>query len=231
MGAGIELHRISTDTSATQCQGQGLVNSTSASTNQIDAIVLDYSLPDGNGLEFLAKLQAQSHGNIPPVVMITGKGDENIAVQAIKLGAQDYIATTETIDSLAPPPTFSIVIAPDLPTFNTKRILLFQVFTNLIGNAIVHHNRSDGSIQISCQESDDFYEFGVTDDGPGIAPINHAKIFTIFQAVNPQNRADSTGIGLAIVKKIVEAEGGTIRLESELGKGTAFYFTWSKSSN
>jgi PAS domain S-box-containing protein len=137
----------------------------------------------------------------------------------------------ETIESLAPPPTFSIVIAPDLPTLDTKRILLFQVFTNLIGNAIVHHDRSDGSIVISCQAVGDFYEFGVTDDGAGIAPENHARIFAIFQTVNPQNRPDSTGIGLAIVKKIIEAEGGNIRLESELGKGTAFYFTWPKSSN
>jgi signal transduction histidine kinase len=137
----------------------------------------------------------------------------------------------EAIESLDPPPTFSIVIAPNLPTLNTKRLFLSQVFTNLIGNAIVHHNRSDGSIQISCQERGDFYEFGVIDNGPGIAPENHQKIFTIFQAVNPQNRSDSTGIGLAIVNKIVETEGGTIRLESLLGQGAAFYFTWPKQSN
>jgi PAS domain S-box-containing protein len=137
----------------------------------------------------------------------------------------------EAIDSLAPPPTFKIAIAPNLPTLNTKRLLLFQVFMNLIGNAIVHHDSSDGSIQISGQECGDFYEFGVTDDGPGIAPASHAKIFIIFQTVNPQNRANSTGIGLAIVKKIIEAEGGTIRLESELGRGTSFYFTWPKRSN
>jgi signal transduction histidine kinase len=67
----------------------------------------------------------------------------------------------ETIESLAPSPTFSIVIAPNLPTLDTKRLLLFQVFANLIGNAIVHHDRSDGSIQISCQACGDFYEFGV----------------------------------------------------------------------
>ncbi len=84
---------------------------------------------------------------------------------------------------------------------------------------------------ISCRISGDFYEFGVSDNRAGIAPGNHAKIFTIFQSINPQNRPESEEIGLAIVKKIIEAEGGNIRLKSELGKGTAFYFTWPKSSN
>jgi signal transduction histidine kinase len=68
----------------------------------------------------------------------------------------------------------------------------------------------------------------IADDGPGIAPEDQERMFKIFQAVNPQNRSDSTGIGLAIVKKIIEAEGGTIWLESEIGNGTTFYFTWPK---
>jgi CheY-like chemotaxis protein len=97
--AGIELHRISEDTSTHFGSAQSKPLSTSAPTSKIDAIILDYSLPDGNGLEFLAKLQAQSNGDIPPVVMITGRGDENIAVQAIKLGAQDYIATFDLTPS------------------------------------------------------------------------------------------------------------------------------------
>jgi PAS domain S-box-containing protein len=134
----------------------------------------------------------------------------------------------EVIDSLAPPPTFTITIAPNLPTLSTKRLLLFQVFTNLIGNAIKHHDRVDGSISISSRESGSFYEFIVTDDGLGIAPENHDKIFAIFQAINPQSRSDSTGIGLSIVRKIIETEGGTIWLKSQLSQGTTFYFTWPK---
>jgi PAS domain S-box-containing protein len=133
----------------------------------------------------------------------------------------------EVIDSLSPPPTFCIDIAP-MPTVSTNRLLLFQVFVNLIDNAIKHHDRSDGSIHISAQERGDCYEFAVSDDGSGIAPEQHERVFRIFQAVNPQNRADSTGIGLAIVKKIVQAQGGTIWLESQIGKGTTFYFTWLK---
>ena len=132
----------------------------------------------------------------------------------------------EVLDSLAPPPTFNIVISPNLPTLTTYRLHLFQVFANLIGNAICHHDRSDGSIHISSKDCGDLYEFTITDDGPGIEPENHEKIFAIFQSINPQNSPDSTGIGLSIVKKIVETEGGTIRLESQLGQGATFYFTW-----
>jgi PAS domain S-box-containing protein len=134
----------------------------------------------------------------------------------------------EVIESLAPPPTFTISIAPNLPTLDTKRLLLSQVLANLIGNAIKHHDRIDGTIHIGVAEHQDYYEFAIADDGPGIPPEDHDRVFEIFQAMNPQNRSDSTGIGLAIVKKIVEAEGGTIRLESQLGKGTTFYFTWPK---
>jgi signal transduction histidine kinase len=122
----------------------------------------------------------------------------------------------EVIDSLSPPPTFCIDIDP-MPTGFTNRLLLFQVFANLIGNSIQHHDRSDGSIHISAQERGDLYEFSVADDGSGIAPEHHERIFRIFQTVNPQNRADSTGIGLTIVKKIIEAHGGAIWLESQLG--------------
>lgn len=132
---------------------------------------------------------------------------------------------TEVIDSIDPPPTFKIVIDPDLPVFDVKWLCLSQVFTNLISNGIKHHDRLDGSICISATQRDDFYEFVVADDGPGIAPEQHDKVFEIFQAVNPQNRSDSTGIGLAIVKKIIEAEGGNIWLKSQLGQGTKFYFT------
>ncbi len=134
----------------------------------------------------------------------------------------------EVVDSLAPPKTFSIEIGAEMPTLQTKRLLLSQVFANLISNGIKHHDRPDGLIRISSQDQGSFYEFAVADDGAGIAPEHHDKIFMIFQAVNPQNNSDSSGIGLSIVKKIVETEEGTIRLESEIGKGTTFYFTWPK---
>ena len=113
-----------------------------------------------------------------------------------------------------------------MPALVANRLLLSQVFANLIGNAFKHHDRSDGCIRVSSRELGEFCEFAICDDGPGIAPEQRERVFVIFQAVNPQKHPDSTGIGLSIVKKIVETAGGRIWLESELGKGTTFYFTW-----
>ncbi len=133
---------------------------------------------------------------------------------------------SDVIDSVDPPSTFIIHLPTEPPTFFTRRTPLFQVLFNLVSNGIKHHHSKAGTVQISIENHGDFYKFAVTDDGLGIAPEYQAQIFEIFQAVNPQNRSDSTGIGLAIVKKLVEAEGGSIWLESEVGRGTAFYFTW-----
>ena len=135
---------------------------------------------------------------------------------------------TEVIDSIAPAATFTISMPDNLPTLKTHRLLLSQVFTNLVGNAIKHHHKSNGCISISARERDNFYEFSVADNGSGIAPADCDRVFKIFQSINPQQRSDSSGIGLSIVKKIVEAQGGTIWLESTLGLGTTFHFTWLK---
>ncbi|MBV6624278.1 MAG: PAS domain S-box protein [Rivularia sp. (in: Bacteria)] len=134
----------------------------------------------------------------------------------------------EIIDSIAPPKEFTVEVIGEMPTFTTERIPLQQVFTNLISNAVKHHNREDGKVTISANEQDEFYEFAVTDDGKGIAEKYHDKIFVIFQTLESRDKRENTGIGLAIVKRIVEEIGGTITLDSQLGIGTTFRFTWSK---
>jgi PAS domain S-box-containing protein len=136
---------------------------------------------------------------------------------------------SEIIDSLVPPEGFRIDIQPPLPTLTTKRVFLSQVFANLISNAIKHHTSVTGHLQISAIEHSDYHEFIIKDDGPGIAPEHHEQIFAIFHTLKSKDNSDSTGVGLAIVKKIVETEAGTIRLESSLGQGTTFYVTWPKS--
>ncbi|MDJ0592181.1 MAG: ATP-binding protein [Pleurocapsa sp. MO_226.B13] len=132
------------------------------------------------------------------------------------------------IDSLSPPPEFEIIVADNLPTLKTEVILLEQVFANLISNAIKYHPQKKGKVVISVQERDKFYEFAVCDDGLGIDPRYHDRIFTIFQTLQARDTFESTGIGLSIVKKIVEGQGGKIWVESQLGAGATFYFTWRK---
>ncbi|MEG3866735.1 PAS domain S-box protein [Microcoleus sp. Z1_B2] len=134
----------------------------------------------------------------------------------------------EIIDSLAPPSGFEVKVEPKMPTFVAERLLLQQVFSNLISNAIKHNRSESGHVNISVKELDDFYEFSVEDDGPGIDPQYHDKVFVIFQTLEARDKVENTGIGLSLVKKIVEGQGGTISLESAEGEGATFRFTWPK---
>lgn len=134
------------------------------------------------------------------------------------------------VQSLSPPPSFTITIQHPMPTLRTKRVLLQQVFFNLIDNAIKHHHQIAGKIRISVEEGNECYQFSVTDDGPGITPMFHERIFTLFQTLQPRDVKETTGIGLAVAKKIVETEGGKIWLESQDGQGSTFFFTWPKES-
>ncbi|MBW4545822.1 MAG: GAF domain-containing protein [Symplocastrum torsivum CPER-KK1] len=136
----------------------------------------------------------------------------------------------QVIETLTPPPEFIIEVAPGMPTLVTMRSLLEQVFTQLIDNAIKHHPKADGQVKISVQEQLEAYEFAVTDNGEGIAPQFHEQVFVIFQTLQARDEVENTGVGLAIAKRIVEGQGGTIRLESQEGQGATFYFTWPKSN-
>ncbi|RUT69568.1 HAMP domain-containing protein [Flavobacterium cupreum] len=114
----------------------------------------------------------------------------------------------------------------DLPDLYTERIKLEQVFSNLISNAVKYTPQEEGKIKISCRIFSEFYEFSVKDNGIGIAREYHQKIFEIFQTLREQNEQESTGVGLAIVKKIIDDHQEDIMVKSELGKGTEFIFTW-----
>ena len=129
---------------------------------------------------------------------------------------------------LSIPSEFEIIVTSKLPTLKTEALLLQQVFSNLIDNAIKYHPQKEGRITISVEQRDEYYQFAVNDDGLGIDPQYHDRIFTIFQTLQARDTIESTGIGLSIVKKIVESQGGKIWLESQVGEGATFYFTWRK---
>ncbi len=135
---------------------------------------------------------------------------------------------TEVIDALSPPSSFTIELSSDLPVLMTERLWLQQVFSNLIGNAIKHHDRLEGHIWVDVQEKGKFYQFAVSDDGPGIDPAYHQKVFVIFQTLQARDKTESTGIGLSLVKSIVENKGGTMQIESTQNRGTTFLFSWPK---
>ncbi|RYZ22401.1 MAG: HAMP domain-containing protein [Chitinophagaceae bacterium] len=121
-------------------------------------------------------------------------------------------------------------LSPTLPVVHTERLPLFQVFSNLVGNAIKYNDKPDPRVLVYHTEHNDYYEFFVQDDGPGIAHAYHRKVFGIFQTLGERKGVESTGVGLAIVKKILEARGEQIRLDSEPGRGSVFSFTWKKES-
>jgi signal transduction histidine kinase len=115
-----------------------------------------------------------------------------------------------------------------MPTLTTSRTPLELIFKNLIENAIKHHYRADGWIQVSARELDDVIEFSVRDDGPGIEAMFHERIFQVFQTLKSRDEVEGTGVGLAIVKKAVENQGGRLTFISAEGEGTTFQFTWPK---
>jgi signal transduction histidine kinase len=122
-----------------------------------------------------------------------------------------------------------LIVKGTLPTIATDYIRLHQVFSNLIGNAVKYH---DGirkiRILIEIVEGNEYFSITVTDNGPGINKEYHSKIFEIFQTLQTQDEIESTGIGLAIVKKSVEIYGGRVFVTSEVGSGTSFTFDWPK---
>jgi signal transduction histidine kinase/CheY-like chemotaxis protein len=147
-------------------------------------------------------------------------------VDAMMINVGKIVA--EVVETIDPPPEFRIKFAENLPTLRTQVLLLKQVFANLIGNAIKYHDRPNGTVEILATERDYFWQFTVVDDGPGIALEHHKKIFGIFQTLTVRSDNKSSGVGLAIVQKIVESQGGVVWVDSDLGRGCAFSFTWPK---
>jgi len=132
---------------------------------------------------------------------------------------------------LAPRETMNVTIADALSAIQVSNSPLQQIFQNLIGNAIKHHDRENGTIEIDGAETGQFFRFTVKDDGPGIPPEFQEKIFGMFQTLKPRDKVEGSGMGLALVKKILERFGGEISVESGPGRGTAFIFTWPKEQH
>jgi light-regulated signal transduction histidine kinase (bacteriophytochrome) len=177
-------------------------------------------------LELMRLRMHRMEGLIEGLLQYSRAGRVHQGVEAVNVGQLIRVV----VDLLSPPQGVTIAIAPDLPTITTERLLLQQVFLNLLNNAIKHCGRDTCAIEVSGRRLGPFYEFWVKDDGPGIAPEFHDRIWGIFQTLEDRDSVEGAGIGLALVKKIVESQRGRVWVESVAGEGATFKFLWPKQS-
>ncbi len=154
-----------------------------------------------------------------------GRGEHNLAPCNLNE------VLDEVVSSLSIPENFTVDIAPKMPQLLADHTKLYQVFTNLVSNAIKHHNNLQGTVKISARDSEEdtrFVEIFVADDGPGILPEYSEKVFKIFQTLQARDDKENTGVGLSIVKKIVESQDGKIGILQTDSIGATFHILWPK---
>jgi PAS domain S-box-containing protein len=148
-----------------------------------------------------------------------------------RVGEVAEVDTAELVHDIwslsAPPPGFQVEVVGTLPTFTTYRGPLEQVLRNLIGNAVKHHPGPAGCVTVSAQDNEDHYLFAVADDGEGIPDEYRERVYEMFQTLKPRDDMEGSGMGLAIVSRIVAWQGGRVWHEhAPGGRGTVFKFEW-----
>ncbi len=134
----------------------------------------------------------------------------------------------DVIEDIAPPRHIHISVKNTLPIVHLHKTKIIQVFQNLISNAVKYNDKPIGVISVNYQDQGDLWQFSVTDNGIGIKEQHYERIFNIFETLSSQERPDSTGVGLAVVKRIIEGWGGRIWVRSRVGEGSIFVFTLLK---
>lgn len=188
-------------------------------------LVSDYRDKLGKeGQELMTLLDGRVHrmqNLIEGILQYSQVGRKKEAKVAINLNQ----AIQNVIDLISLPENFNVTIQENLPTVFFEPTRLEQLFQNLFSNAIKYCDKPQGLISVNCEEHFGRWQISVKDNGPGIDEKYHEKIFGIFQTLNARDEFESTGVGLALVKKIVEMYDGSVWLESDPGEGTTFFFT------
>jgi len=144
----------------------------------------------------------------------------------VQVNLNDFVP--EIINMVVPPENITVTIEDELPVIECEGIHVMQIFQNLLSNAIKYMDKPQGWIKVGCVEQDGFWKFSIADNGPGIEEKHFENIFKIFQALPTSPDFQGTGVGLTVVKKIVELYDGRIWVESKVGEGSTFFFTLPK---
>lgn len=178
---------------------------------------------DAQGNEMLTMIKEKSF-DMKKLIdgVLKSAREENKMKEPIKV----YDLVNNIVKNLHPPENIEVQITKNLPnTVQYHQVSLIQVFLNLISNAIKYMDKAEGHIIIDCTRQGEYYRFSVSDNGRGIGAEYQSKLFEEFTVAHDDPGISSSGLGLSIVKKIVEENGGKIGVESDLGKGSVFYFT------
>ncbi|MCX5646827.1 MAG: ATP-binding protein [Phycisphaerae bacterium] len=183
--------------------------------------------PQGKeNLRLLGSRVERMHNLIDGVLQYSRVGHTEQGTVPVDLGR----LLPEIIDNLGVPEHIAIDVPADLPTVEADKTRITQVFQNLLSNAVKYLDKPQGNITVGCAEDDGFWTFSVADNGPGIEKKDFERIFKLFQTLASREDCESTGVGLTVAKKIVEMYGGRIWVESEVGKGSTFFFTFPRQS-
>jgi signal transduction histidine kinase len=181
------------------------------------------SLPDEprGYLDRILALSVKMRGMIDAVLEYARVGRASSSVELADSG----LVLRDVLDFLAPPPEIRFELASAMPVFEMDRVPFEQVFRNLFSNAIKYRRADGAQVRVTVGDENTHWKFVVADNGPGIAASQHQRIWNLFHTSRPQQ---GTGIGLALVKRIVEAQGGQVFVESAPGEGARFIVAWPK---
>ncbi len=189
----------------------------------------DYAdLLDEKGHRYLNQMLARTkrmHHFIEGILQYSRLGRAEIKQEPLDSDA----LVRQMITIIAPPENIAVRITGTLPTVMYDKTLFYQLFQNLLDNAVKHLGKPEGNVIVACADRGKSWEFAVQDTGVGIEARHFERIFKMFQSLKPHHEGESTGIGLTLVRKIVERRGGTVWVESTVGEGSTFFFTIPKT--
>jgi signal transduction histidine kinase len=196
-----------------------------------DLLQLDERVADESELSENVKIIATAANRLSDMIISILEYSRTSHSQQTVEEVNAYQLVSEIIEVSFLPKNFTVTIQQDMPVLHTRKIKLQQVLQNLISNAVKYNDKKEALIEIGVVDKGNWYEFFVKDNGPGISKKDHARIFNVFETTeNKTHKDSSTGVGLNLLKVLVEEQGGKIWVDSAPGEGSTFYFEWVKKT-